>query len=85
MSSISRNSLINTINSLKNRFIFSNYVNKDDENQVKEKESEKIDVRENNDYSNKMEIDEKSKLQNRIATMKIINIMRNRNKRKKIK
>ena len=77
--------IINTINSLKNRFIFSNYVNKDDENKVKEKESEKIDVRENNDYSNKMEIDEKSKLQNRIATMKIINIMRNRNKRKKIK
>lgn len=81
--------IINSINSLKNRFIYINHV-KNDEEKIDEKDKnnnfvEKKDINSNVDNSNKAQIDQDSKLQNKMATMKIINIMHNRNKRKKIK
>lgn len=93
--------IIKTINSLKNKFIFTNYSNiNENSNETNDKT---IIKKENNDYhiennaneknnddlnmnkTNVITMDENTKTQNIMATMKIINEMHKRNKKKKNK
>ena len=91
--------IIKTVNSLKKKFIFVNCLDKKEnetnEKIIIEKENDKnnyeknIDNQNNDtlnmDKMNATKINENAKTQNRIATMKIINEMHKRNKRKKNK
>ena len=88
--------IIKTVSSLKNKFIFFN-CNAGKENEVKifTQNENKENINDNNLNQNKKEdlamnklippknIDEKSKEKNKMATLKIINEMRNRNKKRK--
>ena len=89
------NNIINSINSLRNKFIFLNRDNKNDNKMIIEKENiDKNCVENNNNYSeiensnkmiiddnsNKIIVDEDTKLQNKLATLKIINRIKKRKK-----
>ena len=84
--------IIKTVNTLKNKFIFSN-LNAGRENEEKNviKNENKENMIDNNigdldvDIENPVNIDENGNEQNRMATMKIINEMHNRNKKRKKK
>ena len=89
------NNIINSINSLKNKFIFLNCDNTNDNKMIIEKENiDKNCVENKNNYSeidnsnkmiiddnsNKIIVDEDTKLQNKMATLKIINRIKKRKK-----
>ena len=84
--------IIKTVNTLKNKFIFSN-LNAGRENEEKNviQNENKENMIDNNigdldvDIENPVNIDENGNEQNRMATMKIINEMHNRNKKRKKK
>ena len=82
------NNIINTINSLKNKFIYLNYNNKIDDKITAEQGDTDKDYNENsnselnNDNNNKMNIDEESNYLNKMATLKIIKGLRNKKRKK---
>ena len=85
------NNIINSINSLKNKFI---YINCDNESNnrisFKKENNNDVNIEVNNKEVeivnlNKVEIDEDTKVKNRMATLKIISEMHNRNKKRKKK
>ena len=81
--------IINTINSLKNKFIFSNNDNdnkivedKENNNNIYEKNVPEIN-KDNMENMNDIIIEDNVKVQNKMATLKIISEMHNRNRKRK--
>ena len=81
--------IINTINSLKNKFIFTNNENdnkivedKENNNNIYEKNVPEIN-KDNMENMNDIIIEDNVKVQNKMATLKIISEMHNRNRKRK--
>jgi hypothetical protein len=77
--------IINSINSLKNKFIFSKSNGNENENKIITDNEINNEIKNMDNNLNNNNIDENTKIKNRLATLKIISEMQKRNKKRKKK